>query len=361
MKILIDIGHPAHVHFFRNPIRLLQQEGHDVLVTSRDKDVAVRLLDEYCIEHTVLSRMGRTGIASLARELLSRNIALYGMVQRYRPKIMAEIGGTFVAHVGTLTGIPSLAFYDTENAKLQNAITYPFASRVIVPRCYRGWLPRRRHLRYAGYHELSYLHPRYFQPQRNRAIAGGLSPHGDTFLLRTVSWQANHDIGEGGWSTDLLRQVVGFLKERGKVLISAEGRLPDDMENCRYSGKASDIHHLMAFCRACVGESATMASESAMLGVPALYAAHTGRGYTDEQEQRYQLTFNVRTQQWKDVRTALEKILSLPSGVWKQRRAAMLRDTIDVAEFVAACISQYPAHPALGTVRLDAGALRQSV
>jgi predicted glycosyltransferase len=29
MKVLIDIGHPAHVHFFRNAIRELEGRGHE--------------------------------------------------------------------------------------------------------------------------------------------------------------------------------------------------------------------------------------------------------------------------------------------------------------------------------------------
>jgi hypothetical protein len=40
MKVLIDIGHPAHVHFFRNAIRELESKGHAVKVTARDKEVA---------------------------------------------------------------------------------------------------------------------------------------------------------------------------------------------------------------------------------------------------------------------------------------------------------------------------------
>ena len=38
-----------------------------------------------------------------------------------------------------------------------------------------------------------------------------------------------------------------------------------------------------------VGESATMSSEAAVLGVPAVMIATTGRGYTDDQERRYEL------------------------------------------------------------------------
>jgi len=42
MKILIDMGHPAHVHSFRNAIREPEKQGHQVKVTVRDKDVALR-------------------------------------------------------------------------------------------------------------------------------------------------------------------------------------------------------------------------------------------------------------------------------------------------------------------------------
>ena len=50
MKTLIDIGHPAHVHFFRQPIRLLKQNGHNVIITSRDNEVALELLHVLALE-----------------------------------------------------------------------------------------------------------------------------------------------------------------------------------------------------------------------------------------------------------------------------------------------------------------------
>ena len=50
MKVLIDINHPAHVHFFRQPALALQRAGHEVLFTSRDKDVTQELLDELGVD-----------------------------------------------------------------------------------------------------------------------------------------------------------------------------------------------------------------------------------------------------------------------------------------------------------------------
>ncbi len=341
MKILIDINHPAHVHFFRNPIGLLKERGHDLMITSRNKEVAVPLLDELNIVHAVLSSQNSGGgLFALGRELVQRDAALYKVARAFKPNAMAAIGGTFVAHVGWLTGIPSLVFYDTENAKLQNAITYPVASKVIVPRCYQSWTPKHS-VRYAGYHELSYLHPDRFSPDSDIAERNGLDPNCDNFFIRTVSWQANHDVGESGWNEKLLVMVTEHLSRLGKVHISSEAVLPDSLRKYAYRGKVSDVHHLMAHCRMFIGESATMASECAVLGVPAIYAANTGRGYTDEQEQRYALVANIRQLSWARLREQIEWWLAVPKHEWRARRRKLLDETIDVAAFVVETIEHF--------------------
>jgi predicted glycosyltransferase len=342
MNILFDIGHPAHVHFFRNPIRLLQQKGHKITVTSRVKEFSVELLEEFNITHFPLSRSGNGGLFSLGVELIQRDFALFKIAKKEKIEIMAAIGGVNIAHVSRITGIPSLVFYDTENATLQNLITYPFASLVIVPRCYSAWLPKNRHLRYNGYHELSYLHPNYFKPDKNIAIENGLAETGNTFFIRLVSWKASHDIGEHGWSHNLLAQVVKKLSALGKVIISSESPLTGSLSEYAYQGKLSEVHHVLAHCRAFIGESATMASECAVLGVPAIYVAETGRGYTDEQETRYGLTRNIREIKWSNIDLAIDKFLEIPRCDWNSARLNLLNDTIDVAKFVANQIEEYP-------------------
>ena len=41
MNILIDIGHPAHVHMFHFFAIEMQKRGHQVLFTCRDKEFAM--------------------------------------------------------------------------------------------------------------------------------------------------------------------------------------------------------------------------------------------------------------------------------------------------------------------------------
>jgi len=336
VRILIDICHPAHVHFFRRPIAILQERGHSVLITSRRKEIAGELLDAYGFEHEVLSGEGDAG--GLLGELVLRDYRLSRVARKWRPDVMAAIGGIFIAHAGVIARTRSLVFYDTENAKLQNLLTYPFATRVIVPRCYTAWTPSSRTIRYPGYHELSYLRPPYFSADRQIAEANGLAADRPTYLVRLVSWKANHDVGERGLSADTVRDIAKQLGRRGKVMISSESPLPDDLAELRYAGQSAAMHHVMGHCAGFFGESATMASECAVLGVPAVYAATTGRGYTDEQEKRYGLVRNVRALAGDPIRAALDWLVGFPAGEGDALRQRLLSDTCDVADFVAKTI-----------------------
>ena len=41
MRVLFDMGHPAHVHLFKNIIKKLTADGHEVKITARDKEVTL--------------------------------------------------------------------------------------------------------------------------------------------------------------------------------------------------------------------------------------------------------------------------------------------------------------------------------
>jgi uncharacterized protein len=345
VRILIDISHPAHVHVFRHPIRLLRARGNTVAIASRDKDCALALLNAMGLNHECLSIQNRGKVTGMIRELVGRNRALARLARSFRPDIMAGLGGICVAQVGRWLSIPSVVFYDTETAHLQNALTYPFATKVVVPDCYGGWTPRRRTLRYRGYHELAYLHPDYFSPSRDIALANGLASSGDTFLIRVVSWKANHDLGQRGWTNRLLETVVDRLTVRGKVIISAEGSLPPKLEGFRFAGQPGEMHHLIAFCRALIGESATMASESAVLGVPAVYAAPTSIGYVNELDRRYGLVKVTSTESDVKVISALEFILSISQRELNDRHQKLLEECVDVSRFVAETILDVGSRP----------------
>lgn len=280
MKILLDIVHPADVLFFRHPIERLRQGGAEIRIASREKDVACALLDEFGLPHQVASRAGK-GTFGLARELVVRDARIFAMARAFRPDVMVGFGGVSIAHVGKLTGIPSVSFYAADTASLQTRLTWPFITKLYVPEPYAGPVPEGRTERFPGVKELSYFHPENFRADPEVARSSGLA-EGDNFFLRTVGWGANHDLGKSGWSDADLAALVEALAARGKVHISSERKLPQHLEPHLYAGERGALHHVMAHCRLYVGESATMAHEAAFLGVPAIYDGADHPGTTRE-------------------------------------------------------------------------------
>ena len=270
MRILFDIVHPAHVLFFRNVIAMMKARNNEIMIVSRHKDVTCDLLDGFSLDHKPISTAGE-GKIGLAKELIIRDFRLFHEVRRFRPDVMLGFGGVAISHVGKLLSIPSVSFYDTDTAILQNRITWPFIDHLYVPHAYAGDVPEGRTSRFPGIKELSYFHPDNFKIDDGVARANGWNDQVPNYFIRTVSWRANHDIGKSGWSDETLRKLVLKLSARGKVHISSERPLPRDMEMHRYQGAKNQLHHVMAKCALYVGESATMAHEASLLGVSSIY------------------------------------------------------------------------------------------
>jgi predicted glycosyltransferase len=329
MRFVVDILHPAHVHFFRNFIGEMERRGHAFLVTARDKEIALELLGAYGIPHHVLSRQARG--PGLAVELALRTGRLWRLARRFRPDYLLGIMGPTIALAGKALPSRTVIFYDTEMARATNWFAYPLADLVCTPDCYQGDAGRRQ-LRYSGYHELAYLHPRRFTPRREVLARHGLDDGRPIHLVRFVSWQASHDVGERGWSAEGKRRVVERLASRGHVLVTSEAPLPADLARYRLRLPVEDVHHVLAFADLLVGESATMASEAAVLGTHALFVSRTGRGYTDEEERRYGLVHNFTHQQEAGALARVEELLARTDlkADGARRRELLLADKIDV-------------------------------
>ncbi len=331
MRVLIDILHPAHVHFFRNFHAEMEARGHDVCITARDKDRSVELLQAFDLPYQQISR--QMSGAGLAIEMAKRTPRLMKVMRSFKPDVMTGIMGPSIALAGAVRRVPAVVFYDTEFAVQTNRIVYPLAYSVCTPDCYQGEV-RGRHPQYAGYHELAYLHPNRFQPDPAVLADFGVSPDEPYSIVRFVSWQAVHDRQERGLSAKQKRHLIEVLQRRGRVIISSEGPLAPDLADLAVRGPVEQIHHLIAHARLVVGESATMSSEAAVLGVPAVFIATTGRGYTDDQERRYGLVRHFTEDQYDMALSAVDEILAEPALTWQTARQRLLDEKIDVTAWM---------------------------
>ncbi len=342
MRILVDILHPAHVHFFRHAIDTWRGRGHEIAITLRDKDIARALLQRCGLAYENLGPAG-AGLGGLARELLRRHLRLSKVVRRFRPDVMTGIAGISIAHVGSLKRIPSVVFTDTENATLSNRLTFPLATVVCTPACFGRAVRGATHRTYRGYHELAYLHPQRFTPDASILPAYGVREGEPFVVMRLISWGAAHDVHDRGFGD--VREAIRRLEQYGRVLVSSELDLPSDLAAYQVTARPEQIHHLLAFARLFIGESATMASESAVLGTPAVFVSTSRRGYTDEQGERYDL---VHT--YSDAATAQEMALADAEAIladagsqaaWQGKRDRMLAEQVDVTDFIVGVVEEY--------------------
>lgn len=332
MRFLVDLCHPGHVHFFRSVLARLEAEGHQLLVTARDKDVTVELLRAFAIPHRVLSRMGSSR-ASLYLEFGRRLLALHREIRRFRPHLLAGIGGIFLAPLGRLTRTPSLIFTDTEHASTDPYLTYPWATRICTPAVFQKEIGPRQ-LRYRGFHELAYLHPRYFRPDQQVRQELGLGPGEPFSVVRFISWQAAHDRGEKGLSRELQADALRLLSRHGRVFLSSEKELPSEWKAYALPVPVHRMHDVLALANLYLGEGATMATEAALLGTPSLYVSSlVGSMGNFEALREAGLVLSFRS--GEEALQQAARLLADPAAKasWQAKALAFADAHLDVAEF----------------------------
>lgn len=310
---------------FRPLIEDLAASGDQVLTSARDKDVTLKLLEAYGLEFVRVGKQG--GILGIPGEWIGRFARLLQLARSFRPDLILGESNPVVAQVANLTGARSLVFLDTEHAKLQNRLLFPFADVLCTPRTYPEDLGP-GHLRYNGSKELIYLHPRYYTPDTRGLSDFGVETDERYILVRSVSWTAAHDVGHRDHRMSLER-IVTRLDKLARVLVSCEGPAPRSLEPYLIKAPPHRMHDVLAMASLYIGDGATMASEAAVLGVPAIFVSPLRLRYIDHLERDCGLVFRLPEE---DALTKAEELFSDPGTgkTWKARRNEFLKGSWDV-------------------------------
>lgn len=350
MKFLLDIGHPAHVHLLRNFAVEMQQEGHEILFTIREKDITLQLLEGYGLPFVSLGKP-KKGLVGKFMGMFGFNWKLLKVAREFRPDFFLSHGSIYAAHVSTMVGKPHISFEDTGNME-QILLYKPFTEVILVSDSFSKHFGKKTVV-YPGYHELAYLHPNRFQPDPEVLKRYNIDPAENLILMRFVSWMATHDIEHSGIPMAFKMKAVETFSKLGRVLITSEKELPAELLPYQIRINPIDIFHVMAHCRLVFGESGTMASEAAVLGVPAIYIDSTSRDYTQEQEKKYGLVYNF-SEQTSEIIKSIDKgreILASPrlQEEFAGKRRQLLSDKIDVTAFLKDYILNFSRETGEGT------------
>ena len=291
MRAWIDITNSPHVPFFRPLIRLLEERGHEVSVSTRDFAQTLELLADAGIAHEVVGPPhGGAGRAGKIAAMASRLRALRSWASSRRFDVALSHASHELPLAARSLGVPSAYAYDYEFARAQHTLGSRAATRVVVPeaipqdRLDRLGAKAPKTRRYAGLKEEYYLAG--LVPDEGVLIRLGLDRAHVLALVRTppeVSLYHRH-------GNPLFTEVIERLGRDDGVQAVVLPRTRDQREALLGAGLPSlvvpehavDAQSLVAIADLVVSAGGTMNREAVALGTP-VWTTFAGRmGAVDE-------------------------------------------------------------------------------
>ena len=344
MRIIIEIPHPARVHLFRHVYFSLIERGHEALVVYKEKEQTKKLLEIYKIPAKKIGK-NRKGFFNKMLELCREFLNLLFLGVKFRPNVTLGGASPVLGLASVCLRAKYISFSDTEHASLTWKMSRPFIDLIITPNCFLNELGN-NHVRIQGYKELAYLHPNYFKPDFTILKELGIEENESYSLIRFISWDALHDVGQAGLSLQEKKETLKELLKHGKVFISSEAELPEEFKKHQLRTAPEKIHDVLYYSQLFFGESGTMATESAILGTPAVRVSTLAKllGNFKELNEEYDLLYF-----FENGKDGLKKCIEIlgdkdSKDKWKQKAKKLINDKIDVTDYLIQSIENYNTH-----------------
>lgn len=347
MNILFQLSHPAHFHLFKHNIKQLIENGHNVHILIKTKDILEDLLIASDLPYkNILPMAHRKSRLGILWDMLVRDWKILKYASKNKIDIL--VGSTVeIDHVGWLLRKHriNMGEDDISIIPLFLHLGGPFVDTFLAPEsCDMGKLEGKT-IHYPGFHKLAYLHPNHFQPDR-MVVNKYFDSERPYFLIRFAELNAYHDTHAMGLNTDIAQRLIEILKPHGDIYITSERALESQFEQYRLHINPLDIHHIMAFAQIYIGDSQSMAVEAAMLGTPSIrFNTFAGKiGVLEELQDVYKLTIGIHSSRPEMLYEVVKTWLSTPNlnEQFQQRRNRLLQDKIDVTAFFTWFIENYP-------------------
>ena len=320
-RYIIELGHPKHYHMFKGFIRHYREQGREVTVLARNKDVLLKLLEADDCRYTKFGPY-KDGLLNklLITPLLLVNYLF--ILLKTRPHVVFSKASPYASFFSKLFRFNHVIFPDSDGFK-SNDILMKYARVIVTPSNYNNDYGE-KHKKVDGFFENLYLHPNRFSPDPDVPRRYQINPDERYTVIRFVGWGAHHDGSDSGFTHEEKLNLVKTLSSFGPVYITSEKPLHADLEPYRLKINPEDIHHVLYHASLYIGDSQTMATEASLLGVPSI---RTNSFVGDQDmsnfkllEHEYGLLFN-----FSDTKKAIAKAEELISSDhykidWQEKR-----------------------------------------
>ncbi len=343
MKLLIDICHPAHVHYFKNLYKELIN-NHQVYVTCKDEKSVIDLLNAYQIPYMSIGKKAHSILGKIGKQLYF-SLRIWWMC--FTKNIDIALGcSPSIVHASLLCKCHSILF-DDDDQKVQfftRTFVSPFASCILSPDTLKHEQLKNA-IYYSGFQELAYLDPNVFNSYSRSYINIEHLVKKPYSIVRFNAFKAHHDINKTGMNLHQKRQLIQVLQKYGQVYITTENLIDSEFQEFQCKVPPQEMHNLMKEASLFVSDSQTMTTESALLGVPA-FRCNSFAGELaniNEIEYNWGLVFSYKPHEFDLMLQNIEDLLSRQyAEEWQAKREQMLNQKINVLEFWKWFIEQYP-------------------
>jgi predicted glycosyltransferase len=324
MKILIDINHPAHVHYFKGFIKIMQDKGYEIIVINRNSKMINELLNLYHIDHIIRHKRPLKNNAFRSLWYLCRIILfIMGQSLKKKPDVYLGFASTACAINSFIFRKKSILFDDTEHNHLNHILYKPFCSTLFTPFYFEKEMGKKQN-RFNAYMEQLYLHSDYFKNDTQVLSDLGLIQY-NYVLVRYIAYDARHDRNVVPFPVEVKKQIVRHLSRRMKVIVSCENDAYDDFyEQYRAPISPDKMHYLIANAKLLISEGATMSCEAGLLGTPYLYINPLKVGYINLQTNKY--IYAKQCTEESEIFSIIDKSLSLQ---WEEKERIQIRKEIE--------------------------------
>jgi len=269
MKIVIDLGHPAQLNFYKNAIYELSKKNK-VYITYINRGRLPKIVNKELkgIKNCRLIKIGnhRGNLLSVLVEANAlRLIALFFRMIRIKPDIVIS-NGYQAGIYPKIFNIPSIHFNDDLNRSKLVINLIKFFSRDI----YFPFYSDKRIKPFKALKEWSYLSPGYFTPDISVLNTYGLKEKGYVFIREVITGTLNY-MGQKG---RLIESVADQFPENVCVLLSLEDKTRQKNYPSNWivlEEPIQDIHSLIYYSKLVISSGDSIAREGAQLGVPSIY------------------------------------------------------------------------------------------
>ena len=347
-RFLFYLVHPAKFHFHKIQINELIRRGHDVDIVINTKDILEDLVKEEGLDYKNIFPKGRKikGLHVYIAAVISIFITVYRLLIFTKGKKYDLFIGDLLSIIGIIKGTPSL--YPTDDvlsAVPEQVLFFKTVDNIIAPEITDLGKYKKKKISYIGYKALSHLHPNHFHPNINK-LSKDLQNGEKYFVIRCTGFNATHDLNKSGISDTVLLKIINILEPHGKIFISSERDLPNDLMKYNLKINKGDISHYINYAEMFISDSTTMSTEAAILGTPSIEFDEYFHEIDQmiELEKKYKLINCFRT---NDERGFLNKIIELSKKddlkkVYKERKNKLLNEMIDVSSFLIWLFENYP-------------------